>query len=243
MRRPRLPACAFVTLAAACLCGAGQAPGTLPRTDLPLLLTGVMVESSEPARSACLIRCLPPSTRKSASMLQAGDTACDLAEVTQIGPDAVVLRNLQSGRLELLALPDAGPPAARQPNAGEGAQEPIVVNEARGVVSVDVSKAAVDQYLVNLSDLLASAQAVPRLRAAPGGRQVIDGFELRQIRAGGVVEKVGLKDGDVLLEVNGVPLDGLPTVLRLFGQAQAAGQATLTVLRGSERMTFNLRTR
>lgn len=243
MRSAAPSARAAVIVAAACLCGAAQAPGTLPRTELPLLLTGVMVDSAGSARSACLIRCLSPSTRKSASMLQAGDTACDLAEVTQIRPDAVVLRNLQSDRLELLPLPDAGAPAARRSDAGEGALEPIVVNEARGVVSVDVSKTAVDQHLMNLSDLLASAQAVPRVRAAPGGRQVIDGFELRQIRAGSVVEKVGLRDGDVLLEVNGVPLDGLPAVLRLFGQAQAAGQATLTVLRGSERMTFNLRTR
>lgn len=243
MRKSRLPARAAVTIAAACLCGAAQAPGALPRTDLPLLLTGVMVDSAKPSRAACLIRCLPPSTRKSASMLQAGDTACDLAEVKEIRPDAVVIRNLQSDRLELLALPDAGAPAARRPVAAEGSLEPVVVNEARGVVSVDVSKTAVDQYLMNLSDLLASAQAAPRVRAAPGGRQVIDGFELRQIRAGSVVEKVGLKEGDVLLEVNGVPLDGLPTVLRLFGQAQADGQAALTVLRGSERMTFKLRTR
>jgi type II secretory pathway component PulC len=111
------------------------------------------------------------------------------------------------------------------------------------VVSVDVPKAAVDHYLVNLTDLLASAQAMPRVRAAPGGRQVIDGFELRQVRAGSVVEKVGLKDGDVIVEVNGESLDGLPTVLRLFSQAQAAGQARLTVLRGSQRMTFVLTTR
>lgn len=243
MSNPSRLACTAVMVAAACLCGAAQAPGPPPPTSLPMVLTGIMADSADPARSACLIRCLRPVERKSASMLSVGERACDLAEVTQIRPDIVIIRNLQSDRLESLALPDAGPPAARRPVAAEGALEPVVVDEARGVVSVDVSKQSVDQYLMNLSDLLASAQAVPRVRAAPGGRQVIDGFELRQIRAGSVVEKVGLKDGDVLLEVNGVPLDGLPTVLRLFAQAQADGQAALTVLRGSERMTFRLRTR
>jgi type II secretory pathway component PulC len=145
--------------------------------------------------------------------------------------------------MESLTLPEAADANAPRPAAEDAPRDPVVVEASRGVVSVDIPKAAVDQYLVNLTDLLASAQAVPRVRAAPGGRQVIDGFELRRVRPGSVIEKVGLKDGDVILEVNGEQLDGLPTVLRLFSQAQTAGQARLTVLRGSERMTFVLNTK
>jgi type II secretory pathway component PulC len=243
MRKPGWPARALVVLGAAVLCGAGQQPGPPPPTSLPLVLTGIMSDSADPARSACLIRCTEPPARTSASLLQAGDTACNLAEVRQIRPDGVIIRNLQSDRLESLTLPEAAGAKAPRPAAEDATLDPVVVEDARGVVSVDVPKAAVDQYLVNLTDLLASAQAVPRVRAAPGGRQVIDGFELRQVRPGSVVERVGLKDGDVIVEVNGESLDGLPTVLRLFSQAQAAGQARLTVLRGSQRMTFVLTTR
>jgi membrane-associated protease RseP (regulator of RpoE activity) len=208
-----------------------------------MVLTGIMTDSADPARSACHIRCTDPPARKSASLLQAGDTACGLAEVRLIGPELVVIWNMRTDRMESLTLPAAADAKAPRPAAEDAPLDPIVVENAHGVVSVDVPKAAVDQYLVNLTDLLASAQAVPRVRAAPGGRQVIDGFELRQVRAGSVIEKVGLKDGDVIVEVNGEPLDGLPAVLRLFGQAQASGQARLTVLRGSQRMTFLLRTR
>ena len=243
MRKPGWPARAAVMLAAAVLCGAGQAPAQPQRTSLPMVLTGIMADSADPARSACLIRCTEPSSRRSASMLQAGDTACNLAEIREIRPDAVVIRNVQSDRLELLTLPEAADMKTAAPPAEQPPLDPVVVEGARGVVSVDVPKAAVDHYLVNLTDLLASAQAMPRVRAAPGGRQVIDGFELRQVRAGSVVEKVGLKDGDVIVEVNGESLDGLPTVLRLFSQAQAIGQARLTVLRGSQRMTFVLTTK
>jgi type II secretory pathway component PulC len=232
-----------MTLAAASLCGAGQAPAPPPRTSLPMVLTGLMTDSADPARSACLIRCTDPPARKSASLLQAGDTACGLAEVRLIGPAMVVIRNVQTGRMESLTLPEAADAKAPRPAAEDAPQDPVVVEASRGVVSVDIPKAAVDQYLVNLTDLLASAQAVPRVRAAPGGRQAIDGFELRRVRPGSVIEKVGLKDGDVILEVNGEQLDGLPTVLRLFSQAQTAGQARLTVLRGSERMTFVLNTK
>jgi type II secretory pathway component PulC len=243
MRNPGWPARALVVLGAAALCGAGQQLGPPPPTSLPLVLTGIMLDSADPARSACLIRCAEPPTRTSASLLQAGDTACGLAEIRAIAPALVVIRNLQTGRLESLPLPEAPGAKATRPASEDAPQDPVVVEASRGVVSVDLPKAAVDQYLVNLTDLLASAQAVPRVRAAPGGRQVIDGFELRQVRPGSVIEKVGLEDGDVIVEVNGEPLDGLPTVLRLFSQAQAAGQARLTVLRGSQRMTFVLTTR
>jgi len=176
-------------------------------------------------------------------MLYAGDIACGLAEVKQIGPAMVVVRNVQTDRLESLTMPEAE--GAKRPRSGTGkiTLDPVVVEDSRGVVSVDVPKAAVDHYLVNLTDLLTSAQATPRVRAAPGGLQVIDGFELRQVRVGSIIDKVGLRDGDVIVEVDGEPLDGLPTVLRLFGRAQAAGRARLTVLRGSQRVTFELTTR
>jgi S1-C subfamily serine protease len=176
-------------------------------------------------------------------MLYVGERACDLAEVTQIRPDVVVVRNLQTGRLESLTLPDAGTPRAARAAASESLPDPVVESREPGVVNVDVPKAAVDHYLVNLSDLLSSAQAVPHAGVDASGRRIIDGFELRQVKPGSVIEKAGLKDGDVIAEVNGVTLDGLPTVLRAFGQAQAAGQATLTVLRGSQRLTFVLTTR
>jgi type II secretory pathway component PulC len=231
-------------VAAACLCGAAQAPGLPPRTSLPMVLTGIMADSADPTRSACLIRCLQPVERKSASLLAVGERACDFAEVMQIRPDVVVIRNLQADRLESMVLPNAAGAEAPSPASKDAPQDRVVVDSREpGVVTVDVPKASVEHYLVNLTDLLASAQAVPRVRAAPGGRQIIDGFELRQVRAGSVIEKVGLKDGDLLVEVNGEPLDGPPAVLRLFSQAQATGQARLTVLRGGERLTFVLRTR
>ena len=216
----------------------GQA-GTVPsRTALPMALVGVMVDSTEPSRSACLVRCIQSPERKYASTLQVGETACDLAEVKEIRKDAIILRNLSANRLELLPLPESGVSKGVLAAGEELPPAPIVVSEAPGRVSVDVPKASVDHYLVNLSDLLSSAQAMPRFRDTANGQRVIEGFELTQVRAGSVVEQVGLKNGDVIVDVNGQALDSLPTVLRLFGQAQTMGQATVTVLRGSQRMTF-----
>jgi type II secretory pathway component PulC len=221
----------------------GQAGAVLSRTALPIALVGTMVDSVEPSRSACLVRCIQSPERKYASVLQVGETACDLAEIKEIRQDAVVLRNLAADRIELLPLPGTSASKGVSASGAEPAAEPVVVNESPGRVSVEVPKASVDHYLVNLSELLSSAQAMPRFRDTANGQRVIEGFELTQVRAGSVVEQVGLKNGDVIVDVNGEPLDGLPTVLRLFGQAPTMGQATVTVLRGSQRMTFVFNTK
>jgi type II secretory pathway component PulC len=251
----RLAACALVVLAmvwpraaflgargsmgtAAPVRAGGQAAESLVRTALPMALVGVMVDSAEPSRSACLIRCTYPKARAGASTLEAGEIACDLAEVREIRLDAVVVRNQLTGQLELLPLQSGTSANETQSRNAAPAPEPEVVKASPGYVSVDVPKASVDHYLLNLTDQLTSAQATPRFKDVAGGQRAIEGFELRQIRAGSVVEKVGLRNGDVIVEVNGETLDGLPTVMRLFGQAQTMGQATVTVLRGGQWMTF-----
>jgi len=223
--------------------GTGQAAAALPRTALPMVLVGAMADSVEPSRSACLVRCTQPPERQYTSMLNVGATACDLAEIREIRKDAIVLRNLSANRLELLPLPEIGAPKGALAADTELPPAPIVVNEAPGLVSVDVPKATVDHYRVNLSELLSSAQAMPRFRDAASGQRVIEGFELTRIRAGSVIAQVGLREGDLIVDVNGQALDSLPTVLRLFGQAQTMGQATVTVLRGSQRMTFVFNTK
>jgi type II secretory pathway component PulC len=202
-----------------------------------------MVDSAEPSRSACLIRCTYPKARRSASTLEAGEIACDLAEVREIGLDAIVVRNQLTRQLERLPLQSATFEPENRSRAAAPAPEPEVVKTSPGVVSVDVPKASVEHYLLNLTDLLSSAQAAPRFKDGPGGQRAIEGFELTQIRAGSVVEKVGLRNGDVIVEVNGETLDGLPAVMRLFGQAQTTGQAKVTVLRGGQRLTFDFKTK
>jgi type II secretory pathway component PulC len=221
----------------------GQPAPRPPQSALPLELVGVMVDSAAPARSACLIRCTFPVPRRSASMLEVGAKACDIAEITEIGQDAVVIRNIQLNALETLRLQAAGRPPQVQVANDPQFPAPRIEQPSPDQVNIELPKASVDTYLLNLPELLKSAQATPHYIDGVNGQRAIEGFEIAQIRAGSVVEQIGLRNGDVILEVNGETLDSLPTVLRLFGQVQAATQATLTVLRGSQRMTFVFNTK
>jgi len=218
--------------------GRAQAGESLPRTVLPMVLVGVMVDSADPARSACLIRCADPDKRRSASYLDVGTTACELAEVKEIRTDAVILRNLLTNRLELLPLLPSASSAGMPEQTATPPPDPAIVQASPDLVSVEVPQASVNHYLVNLSELLNSARATPRFRDAANGQRAMEGFEVGQIKEGSVVEKLGLKNGDVIVEVNGEALDSLATVVRLFSEAQSLSQATLTVLRDGRRMSF-----
>jgi type II secretory pathway component PulC len=209
----------------------------VPLSVLPLHLTGVIVDKETPARSACLIRCADASQRR--GMFFAGQQACDLAEIQEIREDGVLIKNLLMNRPELLVFSAAIHPADTQPPAGARARSPnTVLTASPDVVVVDLAKGAVDRYLEDLPSLLESAVATPRYRDTASGQRLIDGYEIGQIKAGGVADQLGLRNGDVVLEVNGQPLDGVATVMRLFGELQTMPQAKVAVLRNGQRITL-----
>jgi hypothetical protein len=245
MKQAASIAIVFVLVAPA---GSGQQPSApLPVSTLPLRLVGVARDASAPTRSAALIACGDLQKKRSAWLFAVGDRACSVAEVREILEDAVVIRNLLANRLELLTLPKAGVPSvpsslspgeASVETGSETAPRPLVRAASNDLVTVELRQEMLDRYLSNLPEVLSSALATPRYATRGSGPPAVEGFEMSRIRAGGIVEQLGLRDGDVLLEFNGRKLDSLAAVMGLFGQAQALSGAKLTVLRNGQRMTF-----
>jgi membrane-associated protease RseP (regulator of RpoE activity) len=215
----------------------------LPRSALPVELVGVVVDARVPSRSGCLVRCMYPEELRRTAIVEVGRTACDLAEIREVHEDAVVIRNVLTNRTELLAFRGPGT-AVSVPVKAAAAPPPVprIVTASPARVDVEVQKGTVDRYLADLPGFLSSALATPRYRSN-GGLPGIDGFEISQVKAGGAVDVLGLRDGDVILEFNGERLDSLATVLRLFGQAQSGTSATLTVLRNGQPLTFTFKTK
>jgi len=212
-----------------------QAP--LPPTALPLQLTGVLFDQRQPSRSACLIRCVAQPGRH--GIFLAGERACDVAEVREILKDAVVIENLEAKTLERLTFPGVREVATVPPPAAEPAGEVARPEPAQIILPGEAVQAAI----ANLPELLSSAFAVPRYREGEGGQRVIDGFTVTQVKPSGAAERLGLRTGDVILDVNGQTLDGMPTVMRLFGQLQATPQVTITVLRDGQRLSVVFNTK
>ena len=209
----------------------------LPPSALPLRLIGIVFDEDQPVKSACLIRCGDQPQR--GGILTPGERACDVAVVREVRQDAVVIQNLEANRLELLTFSNATLPAAARSHGAVSVQ----VAAPPEAVPVLLPQEAVQETLANLPDLLSSALAIPRYRETVGGQRSIEGFEVTQVRPSGAAERLGLRNGDVILEVNGQLLDGMPTVMRLIDQLQAAPQVKVTVLRDGHRMNVVLNTR
>jgi membrane-associated protease RseP (regulator of RpoE activity) len=212
-----------------------QPPPALPPSLLPLRLTGVMVDDKPASNSSCFVRCLRGDERHGA--LRVGDVACEVAEIKGIREDGIILRNLSTDRLEFLTFPpDATKPAA--PREPASAPLPRPGANPPDTLLIEVPKASVERYLSNLGELLQSALAVPHYREAADGKRVMEGFAISRIQAGGAADQAGLKDGDVVLEVNGQPLDSVATVMSLFNRMANLSQAKVVLLRDSKRLTL-----
>lgn len=221
--------------------GATQRPGApLANSALPVTLLGVAMDATTPARSACLVRCTYPGQTQPTSVLRAtGQRVCDVAEITEILQETVVIRNLVTNQLELLTFPRSGAvPGTTMARAIESVPTTPDIVPPSDVVSIEVRRDAMHHYLENLPELLSSAVATPHYRDAGNGQSTIEGIEINRIKEGSAAGQLGLHNGDVVLEVNGDKLDSAASIVRLLAQAQAmAPQATLIVSRNGKKLT------
>lgn len=77
------------------------------------------------------------------------------------------------------------------------------------------------------------AQMQPRLT---NGKT--DGFIIRRLKRASILNKLGLKRGDVILNINDIALDGPESGLQVFQQLREARQINLAVERKGVAMTF-----
>jgi type II secretion system protein C len=80
------------------------------------------------------------------------------------------------------------------------------------------------------------------LRPAMDGDDV-KGLVLSRVPDGTLLTDAGLRSGDVLTEINGVPIDSLATLIGLYGRLQTETHVEATVLRNGEPVSLSLNLR
>jgi general secretion pathway protein C len=161
------------------------------------------------------------------------DQIPDVGEISEIRPDGMVVRQGdQQELLELAASQVEKPPAA--PVAAGSTVVPVPGNPVRTVLD----RREVEQAMGDLPKLLSQARAVPYLVNG-----AMNGFRLDFIAPSSFYEKIGLKYGDVLQQVNGVDIRDPGTMLTLFQQLRNEKTVKLDVLRNNQRtaMMFDIR--
>ncbi len=161
------------------------------------------------------------------------DQIPDAGEISEIRRDGIVVRQGdQQELLELAASQIEKPPSAPVTTAAAVAPTPGIP------VRTVLDRRDVEQVMGDVPKLLSQARAVPYLVNG-----AMNGFRLDSIAPTSFYEKIGLKNGDVLQQVNGVDIRDPGTMLTLFQQLRNEKTVKLDVLRNNQRtaMTFDIR--
>lgn len=185
-----------------------------------LVLLGTMVAED---RSLALL-----SIEQETALLHLDEELPGGGRIKQIDRQRVLISWSDGSEQELL-VSDEAPAVTAQPTAKVG-QGIRAVGENRWLISRnEIEKARAD-----LNQLLKSARLEPKI---VGG--VTQGFLVRMVRSNSLLAQLGIKRGDLIKEVNGVPLDSPEKALQVFQQLREAKNISVNLLRKGEPLTYS----
>ena len=149
--------------------------------------------------------------------------------VVEIGATRVAL-DFDGERVEV-PLASAGGPVPR-PRGEALAQAPAAAAPA----TLTLARTEMDRRLGSELDRIL---AETTLRPAADGDH-IGGLVLSRIPEGTLLTDAGLRTGDVLVEINGVAIDSLATLIGLYPRLQTESRVEATVLRNGEPVALSL---
>ncbi len=190
--------------------------GAVPST-LPLELVGTII-LTDPKRSVSAIK---DKGQNRVESYQVGDVILGKAKVFKIEAAKVYFQNTDTGGLEFIQSKvdekstGSGFATAAPTDIGGGIRQ---MGEDRFIID----RGALEASLANPNDILTQARAVPNV---VDGR--IQGFRIFSIRPGSIYEKLGIRNGDVILAVNGIALDSPAKALEFYGAISSASEINL----------------
>jgi len=219
---------------------AADLPARAPeQTALPLVILAIMYAPPprDPAGSLAVVR---DTEDLSIHALAVGDQLRG-ATIAEVGPTRILLRQGERTQyLDLLAPREAQPPA---PVPATTRADPLSAELARGVRklgegSYEIERATLNAVLANTPSLVQGARILPELR---DGRSV--GFRLSAVRPDGPFARIGLRNGDLLSAINGLPLMAPESALEAFVKLRSASHLSLALERDGRRMTHDYKIR
>jgi general secretion pathway protein C len=209
--------------------GSGAAPSRAPlNLASKLKLLGVVIGDHEGVSAI-----VEELSSKRQLFFRLHDQIPDAGEISEIRRDGMVVRQGDQQELLELAASQIEKPLSPPVTVGS-AVVPVPGSPVRTVLD----RREVEQAMGDVPKLLSQARAVPYLVNG-----TMNGFRLDYIAPSSFYEKIGLKYGDVLQQVNGVDIRDPGTMLTLFQQLRNEKTVKLDVLRSNQRtaMTFDIR--
>jgi len=202
-------------------------------SNSPLRLWGTAVGDTD--RAFAIIEDLGTKTQ---GLYHEGDTVLPSVTLVQVRWDRVVID--RNGQRETLTLPMNPLPNAPLSTVTV-ATAPTTTNEEREGVrqvaqdSFQIDRQEVNHAMNNLNELFTQARAVPY--SSPDGEA--QGFRLFSIKPQSLIDRIGLKNGDVVQRVNGVEISDPNTAFGLLQELQGHSQVRVDVMRNHQPVSLS----
>lgn len=204
---------------------ASAAETTVAVADLRLI--GTIVAGSE---SLALIQ-----SGKKTGIFQLNESPAPGVTITEILRKMVILDERgQRRELPLKQQKTLKPQLVNRRGAANSVQQDGIVALAED--RWQISRAVADNARANLNSLLQTARVIPELK---NGQTI--GFKLVEMEKGSLLEKIGLRVGDLIVEINQVELNSPEKALQIFQQVREANNISLGLIRNGQPETFEYR--
>lgn len=204
------------------------------RSSLPMNLLGTIIFENT-SRS---VATLQESGSNLIFPVQKEDEIPGKIKITTVERNKCTFINLENNRLEYIDLPEGPSSAALQlqsrvPIGASSNAAPSAQIKDLGDNRFQIAKTDLQKSLQNPAELLTQARAVPNME---GGVQ--KGFKIFQIVPGSLYSKLGIQDNDVILGVNGEPMNDPGKALQLMQELTNSSHVELKVSRAGKESVF-----
>ena len=158
-------------------------------------------------------------------------------------PDGATLSIIERNRVELQypggrvqvleVIKDTKKPSTSSRNKTKRSQKFDLPIDSLGDNRWQIPALVAEDARANIGELLKQVQASPYME----GNQTT-GFQIRRLKAGSLIARIGLKRGDILRKINGLELDSPEKALQIFAQLRQSRQISIDLERRGKAMTF-----
>ncbi|HUK55433.1 MAG TPA: type II secretion system protein GspC [Nitrospiria bacterium] len=218
--------------AAAIASPAETAPQEVQLPPLRLRLVGTVVGG--PEESFAVIEDLGT---KEQSLYHIEDIVGSDAKLIEVSRDEVTFlrgKVRETLAVEMEDTPGQAVPGRTSSNQPNSATPPVTPRPAGPQNSWVLDKQEVASALENLPQLLTKARVVPDL--GPNGQS--DGFRIVSISPSSFYERIGLRNGDVIQQINGIEVKDPQTFMQVFTQLKDETNITMDLMRNNQKESF-----
>jgi general secretion pathway protein C len=200
-----------------------------------LTLIGTVVGPDE--LSYAIFKGKSPSSSSRQEVFAHGENVYDYGVLTEILPFAVKLT--LSGKvytIQLIESGDAGKTSGGMPKVSGSSKAPFSKKVGRGKYQLD--RRQVQQSIENPERILTDARLLPNFK---DGKQ--EGFIISEVVRGGLYENLGIRNGDILLNVNNLEISNPEVAIQAMSTLKGTNDINLDIIRNGKKISLDYKIR